>query len=35
MTVCHSHQLTIDIEQKLKQKFGDNTLVTIHVEPKK
>lgn len=35
MTVCHSHQLTIDIEQKLKQKLGDNTLVTIHVEPKK
>lgn len=33
MTVCHSHQLTIDIEHKLKQRFGDNTLVNIHVEP--
>lgn len=35
MTVCHSHQLTIDIERRLKQRFGDNTLVNIHVEPQK
>lgn len=34
MSVDHSHALTSDIERRLKKQFGDNTLITIHVEPK-
>jgi cation diffusion facilitator family transporter len=34
MTVCHSHALATDIERQLKKEFGDNALITIHIEPK-
>ena len=27
------HQLTVDIERRLKERFGPNTLISIHVEP--
>lgn len=33
MSVRRSHRLTVDIEHRLKERFGSNTLVTIHVEP--
>lgn len=33
MTVTESHQITVKIESRLKEKYGDNTLVIIHVEP--
>lgn len=32
-TVACSHAVTVDLEHKLKQKFGDGTVVVIHVEP--
>ncbi len=35
MTVEHSHRITVEIEKRLKEKFGDNTQVIIHVEPLK
>ena len=28
-----AHQLTVDIERRLKERFGPNTLISIHVEP--
>lgn len=33
MSVLRSHQLTVDIERRLKERFGPNTLISIHVEP--
>ena len=33
MSVLCSHQLTVDIERRLKERFGPNTLISIHVEP--
>lgn len=35
MTVLHSHEITRNIERQLKEKFGEGTHVTIHVEPLK
>lgn len=35
MTVHHSHALTVEIERTLKERYGSDTLVTIHVEPVK
>jgi len=35
MTVRHSHEITRNIECRLKEKFGEGTHVTIHVEPRK
>ena len=35
MTVEHSHQLTVDIEQRLRKRFGEGTMIAIHVEPVK
>lgn len=32
-TVNTSHAITQKIETRLKQKYGENTLVTVHVEP--
>lgn len=33
MTVQKSHDVTLVVEDKLKQKFGDDTHVVIHVDP--
>lgn len=33
MSVLRSHLLTVDIERRLKERFGPNTLISIHVEP--
>jgi len=35
MTVNRSHDITVAIERALKEKYGPDTLVTIHVEPVK
>lgn len=35
MSVARSHALTVDIERRLRERFGEGTLVAIHVEPKK
>lgn len=35
MTVEHSHALTVDIEQRLRERFGQGTMIAIHVEPVK
>lgn len=35
MTVLEAHQHTIEIEKALKERFGDNTIVSLHVEPRK
>lgn len=35
MTVLDAHKLTIVIEKALKERFGDNTIVSLHVEPRK
>lgn len=32
-TVLHAHEITRDIEQKLRDKFGPATHITLHVEP--
>lgn len=32
-TVMHAHEITRDIEQKLRDKFGLATHITLHVEP--
>jgi cation diffusion facilitator family transporter len=34
-TVKKAHDVTLEIERKLREKFGENTHVTIHVEPLK
>lgn len=33
MTVEHSHDLTVDIERRLRERFGEGTMIAIHVEP--
>ena len=33
MSVYSSHEVTRRIEQRLKSRFGDGTIVTVHVEP--
>lgn len=33
MTVQESHEITREIEKRLKAKYGDGTLIAIHVEP--
>lgn len=33
MTVTESHEITREIEQRLRQKYGDRTQVIIHIEP--
>jgi len=33
MTVEHSHEITRDIERQLRERYGDRTHVSIHVEP--
>ena len=35
MTVAQSHALTVDIEHRLRARFGEGTLIAIHVEPMK
>lgn len=35
MTVAHSHDLTVDIERRLRARFGEGTMIAIHVEPMK
>lgn len=35
MTVERSHQLTVDIECRLRERFGEGTFVAVHVEPLK
>lgn len=35
MTVLRSHDITVAIERALKEKFGPDTMVTLHVEPLK
>lgn len=33
MSLCDSHNIATQIERKLKDRFGDDTHITIHVEP--
>lgn len=33
MSVERSHRLTVEIEQRLRERFGDGTMIAIHVEP--
>lgn len=33
LTLIDAHDRTSDIEKKLKERFGDNTHITIHMEP--
>lgn len=35
MTVAHSHDLTVDIERRLRARFGAGTMIAVHVEPLK
>lgn len=35
MTVAQSHALTVDIEHRLRARFGEGTMIAIHVEPMK
>ena len=35
MSVAHSHDLTVDIERRLRARFGEGTMIAIHVEPVK
>ena len=35
MCVCRSHELTEDIERRLRARFGEGTMIAIHVEPLK
>lgn len=35
MTVAHSHALTEGIERRLRERFGEGTMIAIHVEPLK
>lgn len=35
MTVLHSHEITKAIEARIREKLGSDTIVLIHVEPKK
>ena len=33
MTVEHSHDLTVEIERRLRERFGEETMIASHVEP--
>ncbi len=35
MTVRESHDHTVDIERRLRDRFGRGTMIAIHVEPEK
>ena len=35
MSVARSHALTVDIERRLRARFGEGTMIAIHVEPLK
>ena len=35
MSVSRSHELTVDIERRLRARFGEGTMIAIHVEPVK
>lgn len=35
MSVACSHALTVDIERRLRERFGQGTLIAVHVEPLK
>ena len=35
MSVCRSHELPEDIERRLRARFGEGTMIAIHVEPLK
>ena len=35
MSVTESHRLTVGIEHRLRDAYGEGTLVSIHVEPRK
>lgn len=35
MTVEESHELTVEIERRLRERFGEGTMIAIHVEPVK
>ncbi|MEG1611519.1 MAG: cation diffusion facilitator family transporter [Alistipes sp.] len=35
MSVAHSHQLTVDVEHRLRERFGEGTMIIVHVEPMK
>lgn len=35
MSVARSHELTVDIERRLRARFGEGTIISIHVEPAK
>lgn len=35
MSVAHAHALTVDIEHRLRARFGAGTMIAIHVEPLK
>ena len=35
MTVRYSHELTVDIERRLRERFGAGTMIAVHVEPVK
>ena len=35
MTVADSHHLTVEIERRLREAYGEGTMVSIHVEPKR
>ena len=35
MTVARSHALTVGIERRLRERFGDATMIAVHVEPLK
>lgn len=35
MTVAESHDITVGIEDRLKQEYGPETMIIVHVEPRK
>lgn len=35
MSVEHSHRLTVAVERRLRDRFGEGTMIAIHVEPVK
>lgn len=35
MTVARSHALTVGIERRLRERFGEGTMIAVHVEPLK
>ena len=35
MTVARSHALTVGIERRLRECFGEGTMIAVHVEPLK